>query len=157
MARLTPLSAKTLLLEAPRGDAWSEHLRGSSARVLAALERDPHGSFHGLGSLALADKKGERTTQQRLCDEFGVPLRVAAEPRAWYARHREPTIVEADRDRDRVLVRFEALGPFGSFHGTCLYACVDGEWGCFTIRPSASAAIATAEAWLARRGWEDWG
>lgn len=157
MARLTPLSTKSLLLEAPRRNGWGEHLRGSSARVLAALELDPHGTFHGLGSLALADDEDEQTTQQKLRDDFGVPLRVVAEPRHWYAMRREPTIVEADRERGRVLVRFEAFGPFGSFHGTCLYARVDGEWGCYTIRPNASESIRTAEAWLDKRDWEDWG
>lgn len=40
---------------------------------------------------------------------------------------------------------------------TCLYARVDGQWGCVTIKSSASASIAGAEAWLIQRDWEDWG
>lgn len=59
--------------------------------------------------------------------------------------------------KDRVLVRFAAYGMSGSFHGTCLYALTDGEWGCHTIKPSASETIATAETWLNKRDWEDWG
>jgi hypothetical protein len=53
--------------------------------------------------------------------------------------------------------RFEAIGPFGAFGGTCLYARVDGEWDCYTIKPSAAATIASAEAWLVKRDWQDWG
>lgn len=29
--------------------------------------------------------------------------------------------------------------------------------GCYTIKPSTSETIATAEAWLDKREWEDWG
>lgn len=157
MARVTPLSRKTLLLEAPRRNGWSKHKRGSSRAVLAALERDRYGTFHGLGALARKRKDGQESVQAMLHRDLGVPLPVLAEPRYWYSMHRKPKAVEIDRDRDRVLVSFEAFGPFGSFGGTCLYARVDGEWGCYTIKPSASASIASAEAWLVKRGWEDWG
>jgi hypothetical protein len=71
--------------------------------------------------------------------------------------HRKPSIVETDSDRKRVLVRFEAIGMHGTFHGTCLYANIDGEWDCYTIKPSESASIVSAEAWLVKRKWEDWG
>ena len=33
----------------------------------------------------------------------------------------------------------------------------DDEWGCYTIKPSASETIAMAETWLNKRDWEDWG
>jgi hypothetical protein len=158
MARVTPLSRQTLLLEAPRRNGWSEHKRGSARAVLGALERDIYGTFHGLGALARRRKKdGERSVQEILHADYGVPLSVLAEPRYWYSMHRTPTLVETDRARERALVRFGAFGPSGSFHGTCLYARVDGTWGCFTIKPSASASIASAEAWLLKRDWQDWG
>jgi hypothetical protein len=72
--------------------------------------------------------------------------------------HRRPRIVETDRERGRVLVRFEARSWSGEpIRGTCLYASVDGRWGCYTIRPNASAGIASAEEWLRKRSWEEWG
>jgi len=86
-----------------------------------------------------------------------VPLPVVAEPRYWFSMHRTPKIVEADRARERVLVRFGAFEPSGALYGTCLYARVDGGWNCFTIKPSASASIASAEAWLIKQDWADWG
>jgi len=157
MARVTPLTSVTLLLEAPRGMGWAEHKRGRSRSVLSALERDIYGTFHGLGALAVNKKGGEESVQATLHRDFGVPIKVLAEPRYWYSMHRKPGIVETDHEKERALVRFEAFGVSGSFHGTCLYACVDGKWGCYTIKPRASASIALAEAWLKKRGWEDWG
>jgi hypothetical protein len=158
MARVTPLSRKMFLLEAPRRNGWSEHQRGSSRSVLAALERDPYGTFHGLGALAQKKTKdGKEGVQAMLHRELGVPLVVLAEPRDWYSMHRTPKLVEIDRQRNRALVSFEAFGPFGSFGGTCLYAQVGGEWGCYSIKPSESGSIASAEAWLIKRDWEDWG
>jgi len=82
---------------------------------------------------------------------------VLAEPRHWYVKHRKPAIIESDKARGRVLVEFSQFGSFGSFGGACLYARVEGEWGCYTVRPSESGSIASAEAWLVKRGWEDWG
>lgn len=38
-----------------------------------------------------------------------------------------------------------------------LYALRDGEWGCYTIRPNASETISSAEKWLDKRDWNDWG
>lgn len=59
MARITPLSSVTFLLEAQRGNGWSEHARGTLRVVLGALERDRLGGFHGLGALAKKPKAGE--------------------------------------------------------------------------------------------------
>ncbi|HEX7479967.1 MAG TPA: hypothetical protein VF331_19345 [Polyangiales bacterium] len=158
MARVTPLSSRTFLLEAPWRNGWTEQARGPLRDVLVALASDTTGKFHGLGALATKSKGGgSKSPQQILHGDFKVPLQVLAEPRGWYAMRRKPRIIETDRKRGRVLVRFEALGPVGAFHGTCLYARVDGEWSCFTVKPSASASIASAEAWLVKRGWEDWG
>ena len=47
------------------------------------------------------------------------------------------------------------VGPL--LQHTCLYALTDGEWSCYTIKPSASETIATAETWIKKRDWEDWG
>ncbi len=153
MARITPLAGPTFLLEAPWRGGWSEAKSGSWRVVLGALERDERGTFHGLGSLA---SKGKGGSVQKKLRALGVPVRVLAEPREWYARHRKPSIVATDKERGRVLVAFEQFGAFGSFGGTCLYARRDGEWSCYTIRPNASASIASAEAWLKKRDWEGW-
>ena len=49
-----------------------------------------------------------------------------------------------------MLVRFGAMSSSGeSFGGTCLYA--------YRIRPSESRDIASAETWLAKRKWRQWG
>jgi hypothetical protein len=74
----------------------------------------------------------------------------------WYSYHRVPQIMEANKDRTRVLVRFTAANMSGSFGGTCLYAQRDGSWGAYPIRPSESQSIATAEAWLVKRKWDGW-
>jgi hypothetical protein len=58
----------------------------------------------------------------------------------------------------RVLVRFTAMSWSGeSFGGTCLCLKRDDRWGAYTIRPSQSQDIATAEAWLIKRSWKSWG
>jgi hypothetical protein len=44
-------------------------------------------------------------------------------------------------------------GPFG---GTCLYAQRHGVWGAYTVKPSESDSIATAEARLIKGKWEAW-
>ncbi len=157
MARVTPLDPRSMLLEAPRGDSWTEQKRGPLATVLRTLAADSVGTFHGLGALAEDHLDGDPPAQVFLHRGVGVPIRVLAEPRYWYAMHRKPAIAEVSAGRDRVLVRFVAFGLSGPFSGTCLYALRDGEWGCYTIRPSASGAIGTAEAWLGKRGWEGWG
>lgn len=156
MARITPLSSVTFLLEAQRGNGWSEHARGTLRVVLGALERDQFGGFHGLGALAKKPKTGDASVLATLHRTFGVPLDVVAEPREWHALRRRPEIAEHDAKLGRVLVRFSAIGPFGSFGGTCLYALREGEWGCYVIKPSAAASLASAEAWLNKRSWQGW-
>ena len=164
MARITPLSATEMLLESPYGGSFTEHARATVSRTLAIVERDPRGTLHGLGSLTAKrpTRRGTRATsakstaQQELRDVFGVPLRVIAEPRHWYAMRRAPQIVERDPERGRVLVELTATGLFGGFGGTCLYARRDSAWACYTIKPSAAGSIADAEAWLVKRAWEDW-
>ena len=72
----------------------------------------------------------------------------------WY--HRKPHILEVSRDRRRVLVRFTTSSLSGEFGGTCLYICREGRWDAFTIRPSESDDIASAERWLEKRKWRAW-
>lgn len=127
------------------------------SHVLRTLERDRHGTFHGLGAFATQRRRGATSVQEVLHRDLGVPLEVLAEPRYWYSMHRTPKLAELDRERQRAPVRFESYSAYGPFRGTCLYACVDGEWDCYTIKPTASATIATAEAWLCKCDWEDWG
>jgi hypothetical protein len=157
MARITPLGPRSMLLESPRGDSWIESKRGQLAALLKVLEGDTLGTFHGLGSLVAKQRGGKPTAQVVLHRELNIPIRVLAEPRYWYSMHRKPVIAEVNDAKDRVLIRFVAHGLSCSFHGTCLYARRDGEWGCYTIRPNASESIASAEAWLEKRDWEDWG
>ena len=96
--------------------------------------------------------------QEALFHYFGLPLHVLVEPSEWYSYHRQPTIVEGSEDRIRVLVRFGAMSTSGeSFGGTCLYACRDGRWGAYRIRPIESRNIVTAGAWLVKRKWKQWG
>ena len=98
------------------------------------------------------------TVQEALFHFFGVPIDVIAEPREWYRYHCKPEIVEVSEDQTRVLVRFTTMSMSGvSFGGTCLYARVDERWQAFTIKPNQSRSIATAMAWLEKRGWQDWG
>jgi hypothetical protein len=40
-----------------------------------------------------------------------------------------------------------------TFGGTCLYLQRDAQWAAYTIRPSESKTIASAEAWLVKRKW----
>jgi hypothetical protein len=157
MARITPLGPRSMLLETPRRNSWTEQKRGQLATVLKYVESDTRGTFHGLGSLVARKRGAKPSAQQILQRDFKVPIRVLAEPEYWYSMHRKPAIAEVNDTKDRVLVRFAAYGMSGSFHGTCLYALKDGEWGCYTIKPSASETIATAETWLNKRDWEDWG
>jgi hypothetical protein len=157
MARITPLGPRLLLLESPYGNCWTKHRRGSLATVLRVLERDTKGTFHGLGSLVAKPREGEPSAQVILHQDFKIPVRVLAEPRYWYSMHRRPVIAEVNKLKDRVLVRFVASGISGPFYGTCLYALRGGEWGCYTIKPSASESISSAEKWLDKRKWEDWG
>jgi hypothetical protein len=55
------------------------------------------------------------------------------------------------------MVRFGSMSWSGeSFGGTCLYLCDDGQWDAYTIKPSESEEIASAEAWLIKRKWREW-
>jgi hypothetical protein len=72
MARITPLSSVTFLLEAPRGNGWVEHARGTFRVVLGALERDRFEGFHGMGALA---RKSKVTAARRRVLDRGLPDR----------------------------------------------------------------------------------
>lgn len=61
MARITPLGPRSMLLETPRRNSWTEHKRGQLAIVLKYVESDTKGTFHGLGSL-VARKRGASET-----------------------------------------------------------------------------------------------
>jgi len=87
---------------------------------------------------------------------FGMPIDIIAEPRVWYAYHRRPQMLEVSHDYTQVLVAFTADGLYGSFSGVCLYTVVDNRWKAFTIKPNQSGDIATARAWLEKRGWQAW-
>jgi len=177
--RITPL-ADELLLEVKRR-SWSEIAKGSSQKLIKVIAGDTKGTFHGLGWLDKSLRKSGRglerrvvkkkakfqfvysdtgavgTAQEALFHYFGLPLEVIAEPAVWYSYHRVPKIVEANKDRTRVLVRFSATSSSGEdFGGTCLYAEKKGSWGAYRIRPSASQDIDSAEAWLVKRKWESW-
>ncbi|MBM4072207.1 MAG: hypothetical protein FJ271_25265 [Planctomycetes bacterium] len=183
LGRVTPLAAakQALLLETEnRSGSWSEESKGTVQKVIKAVASDTEGTFHGLGSIdTVLRKSGKGLTrlpvkkvgknkfvysetgaicsvQEALFHYFGLPLEVIAEPSEWYSYHREPEIVESGKDKKRVLVRFSAVGPFGEFGGSCLYAERDGSWDAYTLRPSESRNIATAEAWLVKRKWEAW-
>lgn len=182
MGRVTPLadSAPNLLLEVEyRRGSWSEITRGSVQKVMNAIANDTAGAFHGLGSLNKSLRKAGQglqrlpvtmrrgkfvfsesgqpcSTQEALFHYFGLPLEVVAEPRTWYAYHRKPHIVEVSPDRRRVLVRFSASSLSGEFGGTCLYICREGRWEVFTIKPSESDEIGSAERWLEKRKWQAW-
>jgi hypothetical protein len=183
--RITPLDdAKgTLLLEQDRGKSnWHEIARGSARTLIKTIAGDTKGTFHGLGALDKALRQAGQglvrlpvkreaqanfvyaetgvdcSAQEALFHHFGLPLHVLVEPSEWYSYHRKPTIVEGSEDRTRVLVRFGAMSSSGeSFGGTCLYACREGNWAAYRIRPSESRDITTAEAWLVKRKWKQWG
>jgi hypothetical protein len=182
--RLTPLAdSNDLLLEREgRRGSWSEVARGSVGKLIKVIAGDTEGTFHGLGSLDQAlrragkglerlpvKRKGKTgfvhvgggescSVQEALFHYFGLPLNVLTEPSEWYAYHRKPTIVEARKEKGRVLVRFGATSWSGEdFGGTCLYALRDAQWAAYRIRPSESRDIASAEAWLVKRKWREWG
>lgn len=183
LGRITPLAAAkgAMLLETEnRSGSWSEEAKGSAQKVIKAVASDTEGTFHGLGSIdKVLRKSGKGLTrlpvkkagknkfvysetgsvcsvQEALFHYFGLPLEVIAEPSEWYSYHREPEIVESSKDKKRVLVNFSAIGPFGEFGGSCLYAERDGSWDAYTLRPSESGNIAKAVAWLVKRKWEAW-
>ena len=183
VGRITPLAdpAASLLLEVEyRQGSWSEIAKGSVQKVMNAIANDNKGTFHGLGSLNQSLRKAGKglqwlpvkkrrngrfvfletgepcSAQEALFHYFGLPVDVIARPRTWYWYHRKPHILEASRDRRRVLVRFSTSSLSGEFGGTCLYICRDGRWEAFTIRPSESGDIASAERWLEKRKWRAW-
>jgi hypothetical protein len=183
LGRITPLAAAkgAMLLETEnRSGSWSEEAKGTVQKVIKAVASDTEGTFHGLGSIDKALRKSGKgltrlpvkkvgknkfiysetgavcSVQEALFHYFGLPLEVIAEPSEWYSYHREPEIVETGKDKKRVLVNFSAIGPFGEFGGSCLYAERDGSWDAYTLQPSESRNIATAEAWLVKRKWEAW-
>jgi hypothetical protein len=154
---------------------------GPAQKLIGVIAGDTRGTFHGLGALdnalrtmgtgleqspvelrgrtnfVSAESGAACSDQEALYYSFGLPLAVIAEPSRWYAYHRRPKIIEAGEGRSRVLVRFLAESFSGEqFGGTCLYACRDGRWGAYPIKPSESRDIATAEAWLTRRKWQAW-
>ncbi len=182
--RVTPLAdSNDLVLEQERHKgSWSEIVRGSTRKLIKAIAGDTKGTFHGLGALDKAlrqagkglerlpvEREGKAkfvyagsgevcSAQEALFHHFGLPMHVLVEPSQWYSYHRKPMIVEGSEDRIRVLVRFGAESRSGdSFGGTCLYACRDGRWDAYRLRPSESRDIATAEAWLVKRKWKQWG
>ena len=75
--------------------------------------------------------------------------------------HRTPILVEYSADGSRVLTQFIASTLSGAIVGT-LYVRHDDKaepgqpppWGAYTIRPSASDSIASAFAWIDKRGWD---
>jgi hypothetical protein len=181
--RITPLvDPPTLLLEQERGKGlWSKIAQGSGRKLMKLIAGDTRGTFHGLGALDEAlrtagqgllrlpvERQGRLrfvyaetgtacSAQEALFHYFDLPLEVIAEPSEWYAYHRKPILVEASQDRTRVVVRFGAMSSSGEgFGGTCLYACREGQWGAYRIRPSAGREIASAEAWLVKRDWQEW-
>jgi hypothetical protein len=182
--RVTSLAetADLLLEQERRKGSWSEIARGSARKLIKAVASDTEGTFHGLGALDQALRQAgkglerlpvkregqtkfvytetgvECSAQEALFHHFGLPLHVLVEPSEWYSYHRKPTIIEGSEDRTRVLVRFGAISSSGEgFGGTCLYACREGRWGAYRVRPSQSRDIATAEAWLVKRKWKQWG
>lgn len=185
IARMTPLYGKrvVLLLEVPRSKGnWEEIARAQAVDLMYIIAGDKKGAFHGLGSLDMSVRvaimkgldrfevvKRESlrfvyayngfgcSVQEALFHYFGVPIEVIAEPREWYAYHREPKIVEVAEDETKVLVRFTSDSiSYGEFSGTCLYAIVGGKWQAFTIKPNQSGSIETAMAWLEKRKWQGW-
>ncbi len=183
LGRITPLAAAkgVMLLETEnRSGSWSEEAKGTAQKVIKAVAGDTEGTFHGLGSIDKVLRKSGKgltrlpvkkagknkfvysdtgaacTVQEALFHYFGLPLEVIAEPSEWYSYQREPEIVESSKDKKRVLVGFSAIGPFGEFGGSCLYAERDGSWDAYTLRPSESGSIAKAESWLVKRKWEAW-
>ena len=184
LGRITPLAGAkgALLLEVERRNgSWYEVDQGSPQKLIKVVASDTKGKFHGLGSVDKVLRKAKKgmnrlpvkmkgkygfvysdtgaacTAQDALFHYFGLPLEVIAEPSVWYSYHRVPQIVEASKDRTRVLVRFTAASLSGSFGGTCLYAQRDETWAAYRIRPSESRDIASAEAWLVKRKWKEWG
>ena len=80
MARITPLGPRSMLLETPRRNSWTEHKRGQLETVLKYVESDTRGTFHGLGTLVTKKPGVKPSVQQVLHRDFKIPIRVLAEP-----------------------------------------------------------------------------
>ncbi len=183
VGRATPLenSAGDLVLEVKKRQGnWHEITRGTAAQIIDCIASDTKGTFHGLGALdkslremggllkrvevkmldgcrfVYASTDANCPFHEALFHFFGMPIDIIAEPRVWYAYHRRPQMLEVSRDYTQVLVTFTADGLYGSFSGVCLYTVVDNRWKAFTIKPNQSGDIATARAWLEKRGWQAW-
>lgn len=177
--RITPL--KDILLLEVQHRSWKEVAKGSARKIIQTIANDTQGTFHGLGSLEKSlrkagnglsrqkvKSKGKATftysegvescgVQEALFHFFGLPIEIIAEPTLWYSYRRKPQFVEYSGDHTKVLVRFSATSWSGEdFGGTCLYLLNGDEWGAFTIKPSESQSIATAEKWLVKRKWKPW-
>ena len=185
IGRITPLTKpkSALLLETEyRKGSWTEIACGSAQELIDRVVGDTKGTFHGLGVLDKSIRESGRgtkhqavemhqglqfdftetgkecTVQEALYHFFEIPIPVIAEPSQWIRYHRKPEIVEVSEDRSKVLVRFIADTLSGErFGGTCLYARLLGVWDAYTIKPNQSQNIVSAEAWLKKREWEDWG
>lgn len=166
-----------LEVEGRSANSWSEVAKGNVQKLMRIVANDKWGRFHGLGSLDESLRKGRALSplqkdgvkffyedsgarctvqQEALYHYFGVPIDVIAEPRQWYIYQRQPVIVEHAKDKTRVLIGFVKSGIDSSFGGTALYIKKDAKWDVFTIKPSDSKTIATAESWIKKRGWKDW-
>ena len=183
IARVTPLTTKyDLLLEVESGrNSWSTITKGSARKVTNAISGDKKGTFHGLGlldkSIRLAKKsKLEKlpvkrkalkfqykdteaicSVQEALYHYFGLPIKVIAQPRAWYAYQRSPSIREVSGDKNKILVSFTSYSiNGGNFGGTCLYLKKEGNWGAYTIKPNQSESIESSLIWLEKRKWDSW-
>ncbi len=185
IGRITPLTKPkdALLLETEyQKGSWTEIARGSAQELIDRVVGDIKGTFHGLGVLdksiresgygterqAVEIQQGlqfvytetgrECTVQEALYHFFEIPIPVIAEPSQWIRYRRKPKIVEVSEGQSRVLVRVSAESLSGEgFGGTCLYARIFGEWNVYTIKPNQSQSIVSAEAWLEKREWMDWG
>ncbi len=184
IARMTPLTTprNMLLLEAEKSQGnWFKIAQGEAHKLINVISNDTKGTFHGLGALNkslcnlddgidrlevtmddnlrfIYKRTGEMcSVQESLYHFFGLPIDVIAEPSLWYQYHRKPEIVEVSEDLSRILVSFSSMSMSGSqFHGTCLYANIEGFWESFTIKPNKSSDIASAIIWLEKRNWMSW-
>lgn len=136
-------------LETRRGYDWRAAAEGPWPAMLQALEALQR-QLHDAASAPPA------SVPEVLHQEHGVPPDVAAEPREWYALHRRPKIEQVAPERRQVLVRFEWHDGYRRCAGSCLYACVELQWGCYVIKPSAAGTIGAAEEWLMKRAWRAW-
>jgi hypothetical protein len=184
-ARITPVKKDNALLmeEEYSQGCWSTISQGTARQVATAFLNDRDGKFHGVPKLDRSIREATRKGVKRLPLEqdkplhflyaetktvctvaevlyhlLGMPVEITVQPRAWYYRQRKPVLKELDEAGHMALVAFTADSwSGGTFGGTCLYCQHDGIWQVFGIKPGQSASIATALAWLEKRGWKGWG